>query len=788
MSKISLDLKKFKHIKSDDDTATLRHVDGHELTIAKKSLSPHFQQQLEAISNMAEGGKVPQKTPELDKDKAAAAQKGAQQSPLETLKQGVENLSHPEKWYSKGGKVKNYIEGQDPKHLKGQEISAHKRHKEKFFESEHGKQALEAANKESDKIKNAKMAHGGKIKEDDTSTQGKDVRYANKHKRRGEHDEHKQAMDFAKSEARGRAQFEREAVKPKLKGLAEGGPVHPSHERMEADYAYNAGLPCKNPNCKSQGKSHPNCRCYSSSSHFAEGGEVDVKHVCEMEGKHYPDCEYYAEGSDNIGNEDLIRDFKQQDEGRGEHHAMFRDDAPESEEVKNKGIDKEIEDATNFIQPQMQEAAAPLVPEKEEASLAPEQAQPASETPAPEVTKQDTDKGVQLSHQGEGASSSNPIERFAQHKQTIHNDYANEDAAWAQDLANGHITPLTYGQLYAKKDTLGKIGTIFGLLLSGAGSGLANQPNALLHMMDQTIANDLEAQKTSKANAVNHLRLAQQHEMNKANINSINASTAISANTLARMRMNREALHSLVLKADALPKGSPEQKQAYTTLAMLNSAVQNENNNLADRAATAGAYYDMLGLGQEQGAKSDDEQAFQSKQRGRTLLGTEGAKIAQYDTERHIPGIKGSATDAIPQHIRDQVQAQNVLDNKVRDVLDFAQKNVGSLNPKVIAQAKQKAEELTAFYNKSVDNLGMTQGRLSWLEEQIKKNPTSIIQQILGNNARLAEIRDSNVKRKDLTLKNLGFKREESKTQEPEEQMSKSGKPMIKRDGKWYYK
>lgn len=134
MSKISLDLKKFKHIKSDDKTATLRHKDGHELTIAKNALSPNFQKQLEALSGiakdartkdqanemqdkrMAKGGEVdcyaegkevkpPKKTPELDPEKAAAAQKGLEQSPIETLKQGVENLSHPERWYAEGGEA-----------------------------------------------------------------------------------------------------------------------------------------------------------------------------------------------------------------------------------------------------------------------------------------------------------------------------------------------------------------------------------------------------------------------------------------------------------------------------------------------------------------------------------------------------------------------------------------------------------------------------------------------------------------------------------------------------------
>jgi len=47
--------------------------------------------------------------------------------------------------------------------------------------------------------------------------------------------------------------------------------------------------PCLNPNCSSNGRPHPNCRCYAR---MANGGNV-----AECAGPHNPDCEYYlAEG------------------------------------------------------------------------------------------------------------------------------------------------------------------------------------------------------------------------------------------------------------------------------------------------------------------------------------------------------------------------------------------------------------------------------------------------------------------------------------------------------------
>lgn len=51
MSKINLDLKKFKHLKSDDKCTTLEHADGHTLTIAHGKLSKDLQAQLNALKD-----------------------------------------------------------------------------------------------------------------------------------------------------------------------------------------------------------------------------------------------------------------------------------------------------------------------------------------------------------------------------------------------------------------------------------------------------------------------------------------------------------------------------------------------------------------------------------------------------------------------------------------------------------------------------------------------------------------------------------------------------------------
>lgn len=104
-------------------------------------------------------------------------------------------------------------------------------------------------------------------------------------------------------------------------------------------------------------------------------------------------------------------------------------------------------------------------------------------------------------------------------------DYA-EKKALGNDISTGKITPKTYHDLYESKSTLGKIGTLFGLMLSGAGSGLTHQPNAVLGMMNDTINRDLDAQKTNAAGKLNWYSAANQHETTMAN----NALTYANAN------------------------------------------------------------------------------------------------------------------------------------------------------------------------------------------------------------------------------------------------------------------
>ncbi len=58
---------------------------------------------------------------------------------------------------------------------------------------------------------------------------------------------------------------------------------------------------CTNPNCKSYGHAHPNCRC-DAPGEYAHGGTV---HFCSHNKLHASDCEHFANGDEVVANHEF---------------------------------------------------------------------------------------------------------------------------------------------------------------------------------------------------------------------------------------------------------------------------------------------------------------------------------------------------------------------------------------------------------------------------------------------------------------------------------------------------
>lgn len=550
--------------------------------------------------------------------------------------------------------------------------------------------------------------------------------------------------------------------------------------------------PCINPSCKSYGKSHPNCRCYGGNSehsgvgaegHFAEGGEVSKEYYCDNNRPHFKKCEYYAEGGS-------VQKFAKAGEVQSDSDKLEKvaqELNSETQSPSSPQTDPTAQSYGSQVIPPPSPSPVPEVPEQSEAELNPNpemQSTPAPAADAPSAPAQEADRTPASSpDQGQQAPAS-PTDQVLQNKDRIMNDIVPETQAFKSDLDNGHIQPETYKDLFDKKGTLGKIGTIFGLMVGGAGSGLAHQPNMLMDMMNKEIDRDLQAQQESSSNKQNFLKINQQARANSANVHLTEAEAALKDQAKSKIQMNWTALHHLVQMNNKLDPNSPQAKQGQQVLAMLNQGVQNENFSIADRAATAGALSGYLSGGQGGGKNT---MVMKSG-----LLGPEAKEVGEDTEQKTIPGV-GQATRPVPENDRAQIQAMKVLSDKANDLINYSKGNIATLSPAKRAVAQQKAAEMVNFYNASIQGGVLSQGRLGWLDDQIKKNPTGVVTQLMGNNARLQEIKDSNDHRRNLLLQSYGVPVSNTQSNAPSSSSSnaltsKTGREMYQKNGKWFYK
>lgn len=519
------------------------------------------------------------------------------------------------------------------------------------------------------------------------------------------------------------------------------------------------------------------------------------------------------------------------DGGMIKKYAEGTPDEPVESQGSSDSDVKEVDSATskpqapvtiNIGQPQTQQQQQPMAPQQQQAQI-PQQAQPQADTPPlskdeeannPPLqdlsSSQDTavDKEVTDAENGYGIPSSSTTPAATQTAMPVKDELDQESQAWMQDLMNGHVKPETYKSLYAKQDTLGKIGTIFGLLLGGASSGLTHQPNVALEMMNNEINRDLEAQKQSKTNAQNFLRINQQSGVNAATIAKMRqdgllsetqaknmlAETSIKNFTNTQNQLLQSSFHDLATNTDKMPEG-PQKEFAKKQLGYIYSKIGDKINDNNTAAQGAAEYIKALGVGGTN-TGADNSKDFQNKNRFLRLLGPEGEKIAMNNEATSlsgVPEIQGQIADRpIQQADRDQVAAMQVLGNKGKDLLQFAKSHEGTLSPSQRAVAAQKAEEMINYYNASTKGGVLTEGRLKWLDDQIKKNPTSVIaQELMGNNARLEEIINSNDTRKTTLLNTMGFhpKSATAPSNKPiEGATGMLGKrPVTYKNGKWVY-
>jgi hypothetical protein len=511
--------------------------------------------------------------------------------------------------------------------------------------------------------------------------------------------------------------------------------------------------PCINPSCKSYGKSHPNCRCYGGfheAGHFAEGGEVDKEKFCDANRMHFKGCEYFKDGGaagDNKLSEgeklDLAKQEVAQEAPQGSNAPPPNLDIPETS----------APDTQDAPPPQAQQPQAPSQPQS-----------------APENYEQP------------------PSDPFANYQKNISNNLALHAQNFQNDLDQGNVQPEHYFHLFGREGTLGKIGTAFGLMLGGIGSGLTHQPNAALEVMNNEINNDLKAQELSSQNRQSFLKINQNGLMNQAQMAALDTKTAAEAKALALSNTRRAALHHLVQTTLNMPEG-PKKQQAMQTLAMMNDGIQKEDNDMFSKVGAAQALQQAIYGGQTPpGGQVNSEQQFQ-KQNSFMKSGAAGPlaqKVGEDRETKHYPGIPGLASAPLTNEDRDQIHSGMTFDKSLNNFRQWAKTHSGDLDPKDRAYGQSLAADVQGAYRQATHGGVYKEGEQNFISKVIDNTPTKFfnsIRVIPGLDAAA----DANKLRLDALLKDKGFQGYPGSEQTPSGNTSKSGKKIIYKNGKAYY-
>lgn len=397
--------------------------------------------------------------------------------------------------------------------------------------------------------------------------------------------------------------------------------------------------------------------------------------------------------------------------------------------------------------------AAPVpAPEQPMDSESPEpaaqdvQPQAAAAEPIPEDVPPEEKPAIEPKRQApaQGTAPSNPDYEAQIYKQTLDN----HAAAYYKDIVSGAIQPKTYHDLYTEKhDTLGKVGMLFGLLLSGAGSGLAHQPNAVLHMMDQQISNDLEAQKQNKTNALSMLQKYQQHQNDVASraFQTIQGKKMLADTEVARQEAqalnykNQMWLTALGHTENQINKLSPAQQQgAQPALGTFKNGVMQKVTQNNAQAAT------LLANTEDQWKKRNSDLAMVMPER------------AQWEADRHYPGFQGSASNALSGGDKEQIASGVTFQKQLQRFMDWTSKHRGDLNPADIKEGHALAAGLQGAYRQATHGGVYKSGEQDFISSIIDSNPTKFFNQIRVMPALNAVQRDSRAQFDDY-LKGKGF-------------------------------
>lgn len=775
MSKISLDLAKFKHISSDKKSTTLKHADGHHLVISHDSLSPEFQKQLSALKD-------------LPKQAETSVQK--QESKVKMADGGSPNMS------SAGmSEVAGWARGDKPKPMPPRPASNYDANEKEWplpSQTSVGKKFIQdASDREAQRQANApvdtehegyqdvpKMAMGGYADGGETVSPAPA-------KDNSDSDRQQRAHDLSQGAQQSGGMPDLDTLVERVKhAWANGGKVeiHDVYDRYKDRQ--------ENPKIEESKKTPP------------EGPKLDYnqlrreKRKMNIEEASRPPQRKMADGGDPAA--EPMPDPSQL---QLPIDPRMRPTGPSDAEMDASGGQPILENAMNEGTAAMTSPGQLPWEKVNPAELAATKAHAMAdsfgqkEAQANQVAKaadqQAADKMGQQTGMGQmgqdymaGVNQRlGGIQQEAQAKGALGEVQAKqlEQQISAQQMAasafqdeykklegerQAHMADIQANLIDPKKywDDHSKVAAGIGMIL--AGFNPTSEPNAAINFLNHQIDKNLESQAKNLDARHNLLaaNLQQFGNLKDATEMTRNMQKDIIANELLQ---SASKAASPMARAAAMQAAGQLKMEASTNPLAMKRAVYNLSNSDAP------------------GSEAATDQMIQYAR----MVSPEMAKEME---SRRVPGYGMSASVPVPEKVREQLVAKDTLGRAAQELHQWASTHT-TINP-MSAEAnvgRQKALALQALAREAMLNTVYREGEQPLLDQIIKSNPANILKSV-NSLPKLQELMRYNDMTRGELAKHYGLKTPPGQSQSQEtpktEQLSKSKRPMVQIDGKWYYK
>ena len=298
----------------------------------------------------------------------------------------------------------------------------------------------------------------------------------------------------------------------------------------------------------------------------------------------------------------------------------------------------------------------------------------------------------------------NALKDYNTSKQQLFGEYDN----FIKDVQNQHIDPNHY---WASKSTGAKVATGLGLILGGIGGGLTHQGNPALEFLQNNINRDIEAQKANLGKSENLL---------SANLKQFgNLRDATDMTRVMQQGIVLNQLKSLEAQStDPVAKARAQQNIGVI-----------EQHQASELGALHQRMYMMklMSAGDQPGATPGDNT---QKIAALRMLGNE--PMAKDLEDRSVPGV-GTAKVPVPTEARNKLVAGQDFDNKMSDLIDFANTHGTAsklTDPGLVKEMQTKAMNAQSAYREATGMGVLKMGEMPMLDKELPGDPAELFNSV----------------------------------------------------------